>query len=232
MGPKIIWARIQPYSVVTRAVAMAGPRSPPPLSTSMAFSMLIRPTSVPTMPKAGATELPRSYMPAPASCRAEDCSISFIMISRAWSASLLSTISMMHCLKKGSSCWLPRSSRASRPFLRATWARSTSSSMIARGLLPLVFMRTLKCLGISFRALGGKEATMMKSVQPMVINTLAGSQKLPTCLGVSRPPSPPNIIPISMITTAPATPIIYVMFIFYNHHFTPAGRNCLSRGRI
>ena len=58
--PKITWASTQPYKVVIRAVAMEGPRSPPPLDTSMAASMLIRPTSVPTMPKAGATAEPLS----------------------------------------------------------------------------------------------------------------------------------------------------------------------------
>ena len=42
----------------------------------------------------------------------------------------MSTMSIMHCLKNGSSCLLPCSSSASRPFFRAIWARFTSCSMM------------------------------------------------------------------------------------------------------
>ena len=56
MGPKIMWARIQPYRVVISAVPMSWPMVlEPPASMFMFASMLIKPTSVPTMPKAGAT---------------------------------------------------------------------------------------------------------------------------------------------------------------------------------
>ena len=56
-GPKMTWARIQPYRVVIKAVPMLVPRllAPPLSSRFMDFNMLIRPTRVPTIPKAGAT---------------------------------------------------------------------------------------------------------------------------------------------------------------------------------
>ena len=134
--------------------------------------------------------------------------MSFIMISLAWSASLLSTTSMMHCLKKGSLSWLPISSRASRPFLRATWASSTSFSMMAMGSYFLVFISTAKCLGMAVRVGMGKLAMSTAKVQPMVMNTEAPSTKLPIWLTVRNPSVPPCIIPMTITPKAATTPMI------------------------
>ena len=120
MGLKIMCARIQPYRVVISAVPISEPMLLEPLSRFMPFSMLIRPTRVPTIPKAGATAEAFSYMLATSSWRPLIHSISFMRIERTLSPSLASTTSKIACLKNGSVCLFACSSSARRPFLRAT----------------------------------------------------------------------------------------------------------------
>ena len=178
-GPKITWASKQPYSVVIMAVPMLVPResAPPSPLRFMDISMLIRPTSVPTMPKAGATLDALSYSAAASSCRADMHSMSFSKMPRTLSWSLASTMSMMACLKKGSVCSLAFSSRDKRPFLRAIWASSTSWSMYPLGSNILLFKMILKCLGMALSMDPGKLATTMKIVHPMVMKIEAASKK-------------------------------------------------------
>ena len=149
----------------------------PPSSRFMDFSILIRPTSVPTMPNAGATLDALSYIAAAESCRADIHSISFSRIPRTLSWSFASTISIMACLKNGSCCSLAFSSRDRRPCFRAIWASSTSWSMYDVGSNALLFRIILKCFGIHFSMDPGKLATTMKIVHPMVIRIDAASKK-------------------------------------------------------
>ena len=180
-GPNTIWARMQPYRVVINATLIWAPILLEPSVGSMVFSMLIKPIRVPTMPNAGETAEALSYMAAAALCRSDMHSMSFSRVARTRSGSLASTISMIACLKKGSSCSLAFSSRASRPSLRAIWARSTSWSMMYSGFCFTFFSITAKCFGMLRNVFSGKLASTMAMEQPMVIMTLAPSIKLPSC---------------------------------------------------
>ena len=103
--------------------------------------------------------------------------MSFSRMARTLSGSLASTMSMMAILKKGSSCSLALPSRASRPFLRAVWAKSTSWSIYFIGSNFLALSMMPKCLGMADRVLAGKLATTMASVQPITMKILAASKK-------------------------------------------------------